>query len=163
MAVSSPVRRLGNTDAAMQSAPRRSAGSRSIVTPANSGPDIEGARGDFAAMEADVVQGAVVKRTQLRDGATRRHPLGEARECPSGAARHQAGYEVGRSHGAGAPGKLDGEFGHVDPPEYCCQPQRIPATLWRRWAQSFEAVWIFCRGRLVFCGACTRSPPTLIS
>jgi hypothetical protein len=120
MAVSSPVRRLGNTDAAMQGAPRRSAGSRSIVTPANSGPDIEGARGDFAAMEADVVQGAVVKRTQLRDGATRRHPLGEARECPSGAARHQAGYEVGRSHGAGAPGKRDGEFGHVDPPEYCC-------------------------------------------
>jgi len=27
-------------------------------------------------MEADVEQGAVVKRTQLRDGATRRHPLG---------------------------------------------------------------------------------------
>ena len=33
-------------------------------------------RRDFAAMEADVEQGAVVKRTQLRDGATRRHPLG---------------------------------------------------------------------------------------
>ena len=32
-------------------------------------------RRDFAAMEADVEQGAVVKRTQLRDGATRRHRL----------------------------------------------------------------------------------------
>ena len=102
MAVSSPVRRLGNTDAAMQGAPRRSAGSRSIVTPANSGPDIEGARGDFAAMEADVVQGAVVGRTQLRDRATRRDPRDEAGECPSDAARHQAAYEVGRSQGAGA-------------------------------------------------------------
>ena len=53
-------------------------------------------------METNVVQGAVVKRAQLRDGATRRHPLGETGECPSGAARHQAGYEVGRSHGAEA-------------------------------------------------------------
>jgi hypothetical protein len=91
---------------------------------------VEGERGELAAMEADVVQGAVVKRTQLRDGVTRRHPLGEAGEYPSTAARRQASYEMGRSHGAGAPGKRDGEFGHVDPPEYCCQPQRIP-TLWR--------------------------------
>jgi hypothetical protein len=72
-------------------------------------------------MEADVAKGAVVKRTQLRDGATRPHPLGEAGECPSGAARHQAGYEVGRSHSAGAPGKRDDEFGHIDPPESLLQ------------------------------------------
>ena len=62
-----------------------------VASPDPVGPDVEGERGDLAAMEADVVQGAVVKRTQLRDGATRRHPLGEAGECPSGAPRHHAG------------------------------------------------------------------------
>ena len=50
------------------------------------GADVEGEGGELAAMEADVVQGAVVKRTQLRDGATSRHPLGEAGEYPSSAA-----------------------------------------------------------------------------
>jgi hypothetical protein len=95
----------------MQDAPRRSARSCSIVAPANIGPDLEPARRDFAAMEANVVQGAVVKRTQLREGATRRHPLGEAGECASGASRNRAGYEVGRSHRAGAPSKRDGELG----------------------------------------------------
>jgi len=49
-------------------------------SPANPiGPDVEGERAYFAAMEADVVQCAVVKGTQLGDGVTRRHSLGEAR------------------------------------------------------------------------------------
>src|SRR3954470_1745586 len=101
MALPAPVCRLSNATPRC----RCTAAFSSIVAPADPiGSDVEGARGDLAAMEADVVQGAVVKLTQLRDRATRRHPRSEAGECPSDAARHQAAYEVGRSQGAGARG-----------------------------------------------------------
>src|SRR5215207_4166550 len=86
---------------------------------------------------------------------TRPHPLGEAGECPSGAARHQAGYEVSRFHGAGAPGKRDYEFGHIDPPEsFAARRSEYLRPYWRHWAQSFEAVWIFLlRSPGLFTGA----------